>query len=259
MPETKWTLWSDAETTRVYGDVARLHTRLAPYFMTLAHEAHDTGLPAMRHPFLIAPADPETFAIEDSFFLGPALYASPVVRRGVTVKWTYLPLKGTRYVDLDDHQVYGGGSTWMIPAPLDKLPLLLVEAQILPMLDPSIETLASSTSTSVITPDKVADRLDVLVSLAVGDHATLTLDDGTVLSAERDSAQVTMTSSLASTSSTAVAGCASCIARSHVGDVDRWQINSPLAPTTEVRTGDLILRSMGTSPRRIRWDVQRLP
>ena len=27
----KWTLWSDAETTAVYGDYARLHTRLFPY------------------------------------------------------------------------------------------------------------------------------------------------------------------------------------------------------------------------------------
>jgi alpha-D-xyloside xylohydrolase len=214
----------------------------------------------MRHPFLLAPAERGTWTAEDSFFLGPALFASPVVRRHVLVKQAYLPsLGGARYVDLDDHRIYAGGSEVSIPAPIDKLPLLLVEGQLLPLLDRSIETLASATSTSVVTPTQVADRLDVLVALGLGDHAELTLADGTQLSAERVTAPLAGTSTLAATSSSAIDGCASCVARSRAGDVDRWQLNSDLMPSSELRYVDLILRASGTIARRIRWEVLRLP
>ncbi len=38
----KWTLWSDAETTQVYGQYASLHTRLLPYTYAAALEAVQT-------------------------------------------------------------------------------------------------------------------------------------------------------------------------------------------------------------------------
>ena len=48
----KWTLWSDTETTQVYGQYASLHTRLLPYTYAAAQVATQTGVPIMRHPIL---------------------------------------------------------------------------------------------------------------------------------------------------------------------------------------------------------------
>ena len=51
----KWTLWSDAETTTVYGQYASLHTRLLPYTYAAAQQAVHTGIPIMRHAILTYP------------------------------------------------------------------------------------------------------------------------------------------------------------------------------------------------------------
>ena len=53
-----------------------------------------------------APHEPEAWKEESSFFLGPSLYASPVVRRGATTKDLWLP--PGRFVDLDDLATYEG-------------------------------------------------------------------------------------------------------------------------------------------------------
>src|SRR5205823_5745912 len=149
----------------------------------LAVEAHRSGRPLMSHPFLLFPGRPEALAVDDAFFLGPALYAAPVVRRGQLVKHLWLP--PGRYVDLRDLSVFAGDAVVDLPAPLGELPLLLVSGQILPLLDPAVETLAPATDPSVISADKRADRLDVQVALAAGQSARLTLADGTELAAER--------------------------------------------------------------------------
>ena len=61
------------------------------------------------------------------------------------------------------------------------------EGQILPLLDPSVETLAPASDADVISADKV-DILDVQVALAAGQGAQLTLADGTQLSAKSNAA-----------------------------------------------------------------------
>ncbi len=87
----KWKLWNDQETIDVYGAMARLHTRLAPYFDVLARESHVSGVPIMRHPFLYHPREPEAWTAESSFYLGASLFASPVVQRAKLDKDTWLP------------------------------------------------------------------------------------------------------------------------------------------------------------------------
>lgn len=256
-PRTKWNLWSDAETTKLYADMSRLHTRLQPYFLTLAREANAKGVPLMRHPFLYFPNEPAAWTVEDAFFLGPALYVSPVVRRGAREKKTWLP-PGRKYVDLADDRVYSSGDV-AIPAPLGKLPLLLVEGEILPMLDPTIETLAPATNPAVVTLDAVADRLDVMVALAKGGKASLTLVDGTELTAERlvaDAGNPAMLST--APNEAALSTCAGCALDAPSGDVRRTRVTTGLSLETDVTYNDLRLRAKGPLARRIRWDVRGL-
>lgn len=253
----KWTLWSDADTTATYAKYSGLHTRLQPYLLALAKEAVATGHPLTRHPFLVHPEAPEAAAIDDAFYLGPSLYASPIVRRAATEKSTWLP--PGRFVDWEDFTVYEGGKQVTIPAPLEKLPLFFVENGIVPMLDPSIQTLAPATDPSVVTPATVADRLDVVVALGPSGSATLELLDGTVLEATRAASDAGNPDGLAEqTDGAAMADCASCFFAETKGDVDRLRANSALAAGSELTLNDVHLVATGGPSRRIRWDVLRL-
>ena len=258
----KWKLWNDQETIDVYGAMARLHTRLAPYFDVLARESHANGTPIMRHPFLYHPREPEVWTAESSFYLGPSLFTSPVVQRGVTTKDTWLP--PGKWVDLADLTVYDGGKRVGIPAPLAKLPILVKDGGIVPMLDASIETLASATDPTVVTPATVADRLDVVVALSAGKEARITLADGTELVARRKGDGSARTpSGYAEVTAAEVAMCAGkeaaqgCFVVGDEGMVSRLRITTPLAPATDLAHDDLELSARGPLARRIRWDVLR--
>lgn len=257
---TKWTLWSDTETIDVFREMSSLHTRLQPYFLSLAKTANQTGAPLMRHPFLVHPKEPRAWDIEEAFYLGKALYALPVVRRGQVTKDTWLP--PGRFVDLLDFTVYEGARDVSIPAPLTKLPLLLVAGELLPLLDPSVQTLAPATVESVVTADDVKDVLDVVVALGPGREATLTLADGTVLTAKRGVSDEGNPEGLSVVAASALPDCSKCFSRSFEGDLSRVRANSALASKSTVRIDDLELTATApdTGPfRRIRWDVLRLP
>ena len=258
---TKWVLWNDQETIDVYGAMARLHTRLAPYFDVLARESHATGAPIMRHPFLYHPREPEVWAAESSFYLGPSLFASPVVQRGSTSKDTWLPTG--KWVDMDDRTVYEGGRRVSLPAPLAKLPLLLKDGGIVPMLDASIDTLAPATDPSVVTPATVADRLDVIVALSPGKEARIALADGTELVARRRSG-ANAASGYPVVTAEQIAMCTDkpggegCLVANEDGGVARLRITTPLAAVNDVAHEDVELSAKGPLARRIRWDILRL-
>lgn len=251
----KWKLWNDEETIRVYADMARLHTRLMPYFEVLAREAHATGIPIMRHPFLLHPREPEAWRTESSFYLGPSLWAAPVVERHARTKETWLP--PGRWVDLADYAVYEGGGRVVLPAPLERLPLLIKDGGIVPLLDPSIETLAPATEPSVVTLDKVADRLDVVVALSSGRQARIVLADGTELVAQREPGSAS--SGLPEVTPDLVADCeGGCVSKSVAGAVDRLRVTTPLVPESALAHEDVKLEAKGPRARRVRWDVLRL-
>ncbi len=252
----KWKLWNDAETIAVYSDMARLHTRLLPYFEVLAREANRTGAPIMRHAFLHHPREPEAWKAESSFYLGASLWAAPVVERGATTKETWLP--PGKWVDLVDHAAYDGGRRVTLPAPLGRLPLLLGDGGIVPMLDPSIETLAPATEPGIVTLDQLKDRLDVLVALSAGREAKIVLADGTELVARRAAASAPP-STLPAVAPDALSACeAGCVNESIEGGVERVRLTTPLAEAHAITHGDLTLEVRGSMPRRIRWDVKRL-
>jgi alpha-glucosidase (family GH31 glycosyl hydrolase) len=253
----KWTLWSDEETITLYTKYAGLHTRLQPYFQVLAQKAAESGIPISRHPFLMHPHEAAAWKVEDAYYIGTALYVSPVVRRGQTVKETWLP-PGATYVDLDDYAVYSGGDVAKIPAPLGKLPLLLVSQQILPLLDPSIETLAPATDPTVVTREKVADRIDVMVALPPGGEARLVLEDGAELVATRGKADQGNPGKLGEVSAADIADCSNCFTASSQGAVQRLRVNSGVGTGSDLTIADVHLTVKGGPARRVRWDVLEL-
>lgn len=254
--KTKWSLWQDDETIDVYRTWASFHTRLQPYFLVLAREANRSGTPLMRHPFLVHPREAAAWAVDDAFWLGDALYAAPVVRRARTERRVWLP-PGS-FLDLDDGKPYTGGAEVTVAAPLAKLPLFLAANRLLPLLDASIDTLAPATDPSVVTPAQVADRLDVVVALAPSGEATLTLADGTQLTARRGP-DAGNPAALVETPAAAYPDCASCYAASTRAGLSRVQVTGPLASSSDVTLGTLRLSASGPLARRVRWDVTNLP
>jgi len=123
-----------------------------------------------------------------------------------------------------------------VPAALDKLPLLLVDGTLLPLLDPTIDTVAPETNPTVIGPGDVADVYDVvgLISTATG-AARFSLADGGTLSA---------------TYGGNLGTCASCTVTRIGPRLQRLQVEA----TGNVTAGGLSLSSSGVA-RRLRWDL----
>ncbi|MEO6418510.1 MAG: TIM-barrel domain-containing protein, partial [Polyangiaceae bacterium] len=256
MSGPKWNVWSDAETTKIYGDYARLHTRLFPYLYAAAKEATLTGIPVMRHPFLVHPKSPEAYAVDLDYYFGSSLYVAPVVRRGATTRDVWLP--PGRWVDWFSLEPLASGKVTRT-VPLDVMPLFLKSGAIVPLLDPSIQTLVrTATDPTVVTLDSVKDVLDAraAIDLAARD-AAITLTDGTSLAASLGAGALALPADLAVAATDAeLSTCAACGKIDTLpSGVQRVRVSTS-APTIAV--GGLTLsRPVGTQ--KIRWDVAVLP
>ncbi|XWK89594.1 MAG: glycoside hydrolase family 31 protein [Phormidium sp.] len=109
----------------------QLRYRLIPYFYTLSWEATQKGFPPVRPVFWNNSEDSRVWNIDDAFMLGDALLVCPVFEEGQTERQVTLP-KGHWYSFWDD-QIIEGSQQVNLPAPLEKLPLLVKAGSILPM------------------------------------------------------------------------------------------------------------------------------
>jgi alpha-glucosidase len=107
-----------------------LRYRLIPYYYSLAHETHDTGVPLMRPLMMEFPQDPNVANLSDQWLMGDGLMAAPILspdgRRSV-----YLPA-GDWY-DFDTNTKLNGGGTVDATASLDQIPVYVHEGTILPL------------------------------------------------------------------------------------------------------------------------------
>lgn len=105
-----------------------LRESLLPYLYTLAHRASREGKPLLRPLFL--EGGPYT---EEAFLLGEALLVAPVLEEGARAKEVPLP-PGGWYPWGEDRALQG--PTWArLPAPLDRIPLLVRAGTVLPLLE----------------------------------------------------------------------------------------------------------------------------
>ena len=169
----------DDEMLGWYKTYTRLHLRLWPYEWTYANNIAVTGYPIDR---ALGFAHPELGEHpNDTYLFGDYLLVAPVVRAGATSREIILP-EG-QWIDWFDGTEYAGGQTITMDAPLSKLPLLIKRGGIVPMLRPTIDTMAPTT-----TPDRVdsyATTSGVLYPrIAAGEKSEFVLFDGTVLKQE---------------------------------------------------------------------------
>jgi alpha-glucosidase (family GH31 glycosyl hydrolase) len=110
---------------------AELRYRLLPYTYSLAWQAHTLGLPLMRPLVLNYPDDPRVWSLGHQFLWGDDLLVAPVTREGATAWPVYLP--AGRWHDFWTGARYEGPGGVTVPAPLDRLPLLVRAGAILPL------------------------------------------------------------------------------------------------------------------------------
>ena len=118
-------VWSfGEENTPILCKYLFLRERLRPYVRQIMREAHETGAPVMRPLFYEFPKDKAAWQVEDCYMFGPDLLVAPVMEPGVTQRRIYLPA-GETWKDAYTGQVYEGGQTVTVPAPIDVIPVML--------------------------------------------------------------------------------------------------------------------------------------
>jgi len=87
----------------------------------LATNASAAGAPPQRPLFFDFPDDPKVWGIDDEFMFGPEWLVAPVVTQNATSRSVYFPA-GASWKHHFSTKVYSGGSTAVVPAPLETFP-----------------------------------------------------------------------------------------------------------------------------------------
>ena len=123
-PESNHQWDGDEETKAHFVRFCKVFAALSGYREQLMAEAEAHGWPAVRHPLLHHPDDPEAWRVEQQFLLGEDLMVAPVVDEGADRVEVWLP--AGRWVHLWSGEAYGGGPR-ELEAPLGRPAVLYRE------------------------------------------------------------------------------------------------------------------------------------
>ncbi|HEY1803108.1 MAG TPA: glycoside hydrolase family 31 protein [Terracidiphilus sp.] len=110
----------------------KLRYQLLPYIYSLGYQSHETGAPYMRALFMDFPNDPNVAEIGDEYMFGPAFLVAPVTDQGATSRSVYLPA-GAKWYNFWTNELFEGGKTITVKAPIDTIPLFVRAGSILPL------------------------------------------------------------------------------------------------------------------------------
>ncbi len=109
---------SDEETVAIFAKIGKIHFALKDYIKLLVSEAASTGLPVVRHNFIVEPDDMRLQEKEYQFFLGDDLLVAPVIKPDQDSVSVYLP-KGD-WIHVWTNQVFSGNKEISIESPIGK-------------------------------------------------------------------------------------------------------------------------------------------
>lgn len=137
----------DDEAVAHYRAFARLHLRLFPYGWTYATAMQQTGRPLQRPFGVVYPQLGKHPA--DQYLLGDELLVAPVETAGARARAFVRP-PGAWQGWFDGAPLSGtAGELVTVDAPLDALPLFVREGALVPLLRPTIDTLAPASDPGV--------------------------------------------------------------------------------------------------------------
>jgi len=124
-----WTFGEEGE--KIIGDYIKLRHRLFPYVYSVARMVTE-GYTMMRPLFMdFADKGPDVLDRRDQYMFGPYIMVNPVTAP-TRSRRVYLP-RGLWY-DFWTGEAHDGGSTLLVDAPLDRIPLFVKAGSILPMM-----------------------------------------------------------------------------------------------------------------------------
>lgn len=91
LPNDMVQYYTDDATQLFFARFAKIHHQLKPYFQKLVKEAVQTGIPVIRHPWLVCPDDAECLNTRYQFFVGDDMLVLPVTERGQEVVSGHFP------------------------------------------------------------------------------------------------------------------------------------------------------------------------
>ena len=94
---------------------------LRDYIRGLMLQAHEAGTPLMRAMFYAFPEDAACADIRDQYMFGDKYLVAPVLEAGARQRLVYLPAGAWR--DVDTGEVFVGGETVQVDAPLERIPV----------------------------------------------------------------------------------------------------------------------------------------
>jgi len=86
----------------------------------------------MRPLFYEFPDDELAWSVDDAFLFGPDILVAPVTEYGVREREVHLPA-GAEWTDPWTGATHRGGTDICLPAPLDRVPVLLRDGAALPI------------------------------------------------------------------------------------------------------------------------------
>jgi alpha-D-xyloside xylohydrolase len=122
--------WFSKKASDYYRYLSWLHTDLVPFWMSLAHEAHQNGAPLVRHLVWSFQDDPKVWRRDDEYTLGKSILVAPIMTAENTRK-VYLP-KGNWFDFWTDEKLTGQKEiNWS--GDLYHFPVYIAEGAIIPM------------------------------------------------------------------------------------------------------------------------------
>ena len=116
----------------ILAECIRQRERLRPYVRELMKDAHEKGTPVIRPLFYEFPDDAEAWKVETVHLFGPDVLVAPVLEEGARKREVYLP-KGASWTDAATGQVYAGGQSITVDAPIERMPIFLRNGRALPI------------------------------------------------------------------------------------------------------------------------------
>ena len=117
-PDENPQVFSTKGTARAFARMTRLYGALAPYRRAVVREAVDTGVPAIRPTWLVAPGT-DAAESDTQFFLGSSVLVAPVLEEGARTVTVDLP-PADRWVNLLTGERHRGDSRVTVRAPLGR-------------------------------------------------------------------------------------------------------------------------------------------
>lgn len=162
-----WSFDRDEETLAHHRRWASVHARLLPLLTSLAREAGETGLPLVRHPWLVEPTHRALWTgTPDLFFLGDDLLVAPVVTEGATERTVTLPGAGWwplfATAPLADAAATDGTVTLTTPAGPTELPAFVRPGSAIPLARRVVDSFYGATEPDIT---DLSDLTGVTVAL----------------------------------------------------------------------------------------------